>query len=50
MLEKGAAHYECGVENAIDKILPVLEPAMMALLGLVIGGLITAIDLPVFFK
>jgi len=48
MLEKGAAHYESDVENTIDKILPLLEPAMMALLGLVIGGLITAMYLPVF--
>ena len=48
MLEKGAAHYESEVENTIDKILPLLEPAMMALLGLVIGGLITAMYLPVF--
>lgn len=48
MLAKGAAHYETEVENTIDKILPLLEPAMMALLGLVIGGLITAMYLPVF--
>ena len=48
MLEKGAAHYESEVENTIDKILPLLEPAMMALLGLVIGGLIRAVYLPVF--
>ncbi len=48
MLEKGAAHYESEVENTIDKILPLLEPATMALLGLVIGGLITAIYLAVF--
>ena len=48
MLEKGAAHYESEIENTIDKILPLLEPATMALLGLVIGGLITAKYLPVF--
>ena len=48
MLEKDTAHYESEVENTIDKILPLLKPATMALLGLVIGGLITAIYLPVF--
>lgn len=48
MLAKGAAHYETEVENTIDKILPLLEPAMMAMLGLIIGGLITAMYLPVF--
>ena len=48
MLEKSAVHYEREVANTIEKLLPLLEPAMMALLGLILGGLITAMYLPVF--
>jgi type IV pilus assembly protein PilC len=48
MLKKNASHYENEVENTIEKILPLPEPAMMALLGLLLGGLITALCLPVF--
>jgi len=33
MLEKSASHYENEVENTIEKILLLLEPAIMALLG-----------------
>ena len=50
-LAKRAEHYDREVENAIDKILPQLKLAMMALLELLeplVAGLITAMYLPVF--
>ena len=48
MLPRGDAHHEREAENTTAKILPRLEPAMMALLGLVMGVLIKAMYLPVF--
>ena len=50
-LAKRAEHYDREVENTIDKILPQLKLAMMALLELLeplVAGLITAMYLPVF--
>ena len=48
MLTRGAAHYEREAENTVDKMLPQLESAIMALLGLIMGGFIKAMYLPVF--
>ena len=48
MLEKVATHYEAEVDNAVDGLTALLEPIIMAVLGVLIGGLIIAMSLPIF--
>jgi type IV pilus assembly protein PilC len=48
MLAKVATVYEKEVENAVDNLTTLLEPMIMAVLGVVIGGLIIAMYLPIF--
>ena len=48
MLEKVADYYEQEVDDAIDGLSTLMEPMIMAFLGIVLGGLILAMYLPVF--
>ncbi len=48
MLSKVATVYETEVDNAVDNLTALLEPMIMAFLGVVIGGLIIAMYLPIF--
>jgi type IV pilus assembly protein PilC len=48
MLSKVANVYETEVDNAVDNLTALLEPMIMAVLGVVIGGLIIAMYLPIF--
>ncbi len=48
MLAKVASVYEAEVDNAVDNLTALLEPMIMAVLGVVIGGLIIAMYLPIF--
>jgi type IV pilus assembly protein PilC len=48
MLGKVADFYEEEVDNAIDALSSLLEPLIMAILGVLIGGLIIAMYLPIF--
>ncbi|MEY8216088.1 MAG: type II secretion system F family protein, partial [Colwellia sp.] len=48
MLSKVASVYEAEVDNAVDSLTALLEPMIMAVLGVVIGGLIIAMYLPIF--
>ena len=48
MLEKAATHYESEVDNAVDSMTALIEPGIMVFLGVVIGGLIIAMYLPIF--
>ena len=48
MLSKVASVYEAEVDNAVDNLTALLEPMIMAVLGVVIGGLIIAMYLPIF--
>lgn len=48
MLSKVATVYEQEVDNAVDNLTALLEPMIMAVLGVVIGGLIIAMYLPIF--
>lgn len=48
MLEKVAVYYEDEVDNAVDGLTSMMEPLIMAVLGVVIGGLIIAMYLPIF--
>lgn len=48
MLAKVANVYEQHVDDAVDGLTALLEPLIMAVLGVVIGGLIIAMYLPIF--
>ncbi|MGE0080928.1 MAG: type II secretion system F family protein [Thiohalomonadaceae bacterium] len=48
MLAKVADFYEEEVDNAVDGLSSLLEPLIMAFLGIVIGGLVIAMYLPIF--
>ena len=48
MLEKTAEHYERDVENTVSRLTTLLEPSIMVVLGLLIGGLVLALYLPIF--
>lgn len=48
MLEKVALHYEAEVDNAVDGLTALMEPIIMSVLGVLVGGLIIAMYLPIF--
>lgn len=48
MLGKVADHYEAAVDNAVDSLGSLIEPIMMSVLGILIGGLMIAMYLPIF--
>lgn len=48
MLDKVATHYEAEVDNAVDGLTALMEPMIMAVLGVLVGGLIIAMYLPIF--
>ncbi|MDO6460343.1 type II secretion system F family protein [Granulosicoccaceae sp. 1_MG-2023] len=48
MLGKVAEFYEEEVDNSVDALTSLMEPMIMAFLGIVIGGLVLAMYLPIF--
>ena len=48
MLNKVADYYEEQVDNLVDSLTSLMEPLIMAVLGVVIGGLVIAMYLPIF--
>lgn len=48
MLDKLATFYESAVDNAVDSLTALLEPLIMCVLGVLVGGLIIAMYLPIF--
>jgi type IV pilus assembly protein PilC len=48
MSAKVADFYEEEVDNAVDSMSSLLEPLIMAILGVVVGGLVIAMYLPIF--
>lgn len=48
MLDKVADFYEEEVDNAVDSMSSLLEPLIMSILGVLIGGLVIAMYLPIF--
>lgn len=48
MLEKTAEHYEREVESTVSRLSTLLEPFIMVVLGVLIGGLVMALYLPIF--
>jgi type IV pilus assembly protein PilC len=48
MLDKVATYYEDEVDNMVDSLTSLMEPMIMAVLGVVVGGLVLAMYLPIF--
>ena len=48
MLDKVAVYYENEVDNAVDGLTSLMEPMIMAVLGVLVGGLVIAMYLPIF--
>jgi type IV pilus assembly protein PilC len=48
MLAKVADYYEEEVDNAVDAMTSLMEPMIMSFLGVVIGGLVIGMYLPIF--
>jgi type IV pilus assembly protein PilC len=48
MLDKVASFYEESVDNMVDNLTALLEPMIMAILGVLVGGLLIAMYLPIF--
>lgn len=48
MAGKVAEFYESEVDNAVDSMSSLLEPLIMAILGVLVGGMVIAMYLPIF--
>ncbi|WP_286220301.1 type II secretion system F family protein [Marinobacter apostichopi] len=48
MLQKVAEHYEAVVDDMVDNLTALMEPMIMSVLGVLVGGLIIAMYLPIF--
>ena len=48
MLDKVASYYETEVDNMVDGLTALMEPMIMAVLGVLVGGLVIAMYLPIF--
>jgi type IV pilus assembly protein PilC len=48
MSSKVAEFYEAEVDNAVDQMSSLMEPMIMAILGVLVGGMVIAMYLPIF--
>jgi type IV pilus assembly protein PilC len=48
MLTKIADFYDTEVDTAVSGLLSLMEPVMIVLLGVVVGGMVVAMYLPIF--
>lgn len=48
MLEKIADFYDDEVDQAVENLTSAIEPVMMVFMGIVVGGLVVAMYLPIF--
>ncbi|MWV11739.1 type II secretion system F family protein [Pseudomonas sp. R-28-1W-6] len=48
MLDKVASFYETEVDNMVDSLTSLMEPMIMSVLGVLVGGLVVAMYLPIF--
>lgn len=48
MLDKVATYYEDEVDNMVDSLTSLMEPFIMSVLGVIVGGLVIAMYLPIF--
>lgn len=48
MLDKVATYYEEEVDNLVGTLTTLMEPLIMAVLGVIVGGMVIAMYLPIF--
>jgi len=48
MLERVATHYEGSVDDQVDNLTALLEPFIMSILAVLVGGILIAMYLPIF--
>ena len=48
MLEKIADFYDEEVDQAVENLTAMIEPVMIVFLGIIVGGLIVSMYLPIF--
>ena len=48
MLSKIADFYEDEVDTAVGDLMTAIEPMMMAVLGVVVGGIVISMYMPIF--
>jgi type IV pilus assembly protein PilC len=48
MLSQAADHYEAAVHNALDSLSSLMEPIIMSILGVLVGGLMIAMYQTIF--
>ncbi|PTT96417.1 type II secretion system protein F, partial [Pseudomonas sp. HMWF031] len=48
MLDKVAGFYEDDVDHMVDNLTSLMEPFIMVVLGVIVGGLVVAMYLPIF--
>ena len=48
MLDKVASFYEEEVNNTVDALSSLLEPIIIVFIGVVVGGMVVAMYLPIF--
>jgi type IV pilus assembly protein PilC len=48
MLDKAADHFETSVTRSVAQLSVLVEPFLMVLLGLLVGGMVMALYLPIF--
>ena len=48
MLVKIADFYEEEVDTAVDSLTAALEPVMIVFLGIIVGGMVVSMYLPIF--
>jgi type IV pilus assembly protein PilC len=48
MLKKVAELYEEEVDDAVNNLTAMMEPMIMVVLGVILGGLVIAMYLPIF--
>ena len=48
ILDRAGQFFESNIETALDTLIPMIEPIMILIIGLLVGGLLLAMYLPVF--
>jgi type IV pilus assembly protein PilC len=48
MLTDVSEYYESEVERRLDRLTTIVEPLMMMTMGLLIGGIVVAMYIPIF--
>jgi type IV pilus assembly protein PilC len=48
MLFKVAEYYEQEVNNAVDALASLIEPLIMVFIGVIVGGMVIGMYLPIF--